>query len=345
MQFINYKSLFICLFILLLNTPNILAQKNYYEDAEYLNNNTNIVDLINHTINEPKESSKIFYTIDLGRKEKWRPLIGEISSKSFINPIDDIALEIIEIHFFKTDPPNLVDLKIFFDVSDRYYSENIRIVAISGQGWEINNISNSGMAIITNVEYKKYLSDYINIYVVINNQSKFKERSFKIYNRDAVYFNTEIKLDKLYEFKSFNYQLPYKLGSQEEIQTYKDYFDIYSDSIIFSNKIINNELVFNSYLQGDDYLGLNSFGEGIPKKIIDFSYSYDYQENTNAKIVEENRKSTSLAIKLFTASLIISLISLFCSFDLDKFKEKLQKSSSFIIRGLMKMWVNRKSQK
>lgn len=313
MQFTNYKLLIICLFLLLLNTPEILAQKNFYEDTEYLNNNKNIKELIINTINEPKESSKILYIIDLGRKEKSRPLIGEISYKSLINPTDDIALEIIEIHFFKTDPPNLVDLKIFFDVSDQYYSENIRIVAISGQGWEINKISNSATAVITNIEYKEYLSDYIKIVVEINNQSKFKERSFKIFNRDAVYFNTEIKLDKLYEFKSFNYQLPYKLGSQEEIQTYKNYFDIYSDSIVFSNKIINNELVFNSYLQGDDYLGLDSFGEGIPKKIIDFSYSYDYQENTNAKIVEENRKSTSLAIKLFTASLIISLISLLCT--------------------------------
>jgi len=99
-----------------------------------------------------------------------------------------------------------------------------------------------------------------------------------------------------YEFTRFDPELPSRFKTKAEANSYEELFDLHSDSKIISEQIIKNKINFKGWLKGENYNGSDSFKGLIPEKIIEFNYTYDYQEDINKGIAKETKKATKLTL-------------------------------------------------
>ena len=122
------------------------------------------------------------------------------------------------------------------------------------------------------------------------------------------------------------------------------------------------EVCYHSPFKGSDYYGNDSHCGLVPEKIMVFDYTYEYQEDVNAKIVEENRKATEqtlvkiersskessrLALTLFAISIFVSVVSLIISMYPKQFKPATSKFCQYTkgIAERYRKYRNRKKQK
>ena len=194
---------------------------------------------------------------------------------------------------------NLIGESIFFSIlSDQntfIENEKVKVVAVKALGWKILKWENDNGLSLENVENKPF-GHQILILVEIQEQSIWKGRNFKIYNRNSTLFETTMQVEDDYEFTRFDPELPTRFKTKAEANSYEDLLDLCSDSKIISEQIIKNKIKFRSWLKGKDYNGSNSFKGLIPEKIIEFNYTYDYQEDINKRIAKETKKATKLTL-------------------------------------------------
>ena len=318
----------------------VTVTRDYWENGTYLLNNPNIVENINKTTYQSNKIPTIRYEINLGRKESSRIMFNIINVDTYIDTSKNIAIERFEIIYVVNDlkNPNLVGEKIFFsncwlDPRCIESSRNTKIISVNAPGWEIVKYNESTTMILENKE-NKIFGNKIIVWVAIKEQNKFKRREFILYNREVIDFETTLTIDNNYEFTRFEPNLPYEFKSEKEIHSYADIWALERNSFVLSQHTIKNKIDFIVRLKGDDYEGQDLF-QLKPEKVIEFDYSYDYQEDVNAKIVEENRESTNqtleqikeesrnstnLALILFGFSVLISILSLICSLFPEKSK-------------------------
>ena len=274
---------------------------NYWENQDYLLNNTDIAKNINEIIKESNEIPKIKYEINLDRNEHRRIIGGGLYVETDIDVKQNLAIDKFEIDFYVDNVmnPNLIGESILFEILGQDFVKDMGIVAVNAPGWEITSWDQYAV-MLTNLE-NEIFGNKIFIWVAIKNQSNFKGREFFIKNRHILDFESKIKINEDYKFTQFSPNL----------------WEPYTESEIISQQVINNKINFFALLYN------------VKERFIEFDYSYDYQEDINAKIVEENRKSTNqtleqikeesrnstnLALKLFGISIIISILSFIISF-------------------------------
>lgn len=313
----------------------VTVTRDYWENGTYLLNNPNIVENINKTTCQSNKIPTITYEINLGRKESSRIMYNIINVDTYIDTNKNVAIERFEIIYVVNDlkNPNLVGEKIVFsncllDPRCIESSRNTKIISVNAPGWEIVKYSENIAGMILENKENKIFGNKIIVWVAIKEQNKFKRREFILYNRDVVDFESTITVDGTYEFTRFEPNLPYEFKPEEEIRSYADIWALERNSFVISQHIIKNKIDFIVRLKGGDYEGQDLF-QLKPEKVIEFDYSYDYQEDINAKIVKENgestnqtlqqikeesRNSTNLALILFGISIIISLSSRISSF-------------------------------
>jgi hypothetical protein len=333
--YLSMKKIFLIsiIFIFIFVPLYVGAVMGEWQDTDYLSKNPSVGESLDVAPHQFEDINTIKYDIDLGRKEKSRIIFSAINVDTYINTSKDTVIERFKITYYVDDitNPDLIGEKIFFNYCagfDKKYIEsckNTKIVAVNAPGWEINNTST--FAALENKE-SKILGNIIYVWVAVKDQSKFKRREFSLYNRDVVDFKTSITIDDNYEFTRFEPSLPYEFKPEDELNSYVDLWDLERNSFVILQQIIKNKIDFVVRLSGDNYLGSNSFSYGKPKKVIEFNYSYDYQEDVNAKIVEENKNSTNStlsqiknesqksihwAIFLFVITFITSICSLYVS--------------------------------
>ena len=352
-------STFISIILLALITPRAVTAEalkatDYWEDSVYLSNNSELKKNIKESFAESKKFPKIIYTIDLGRKENERIVIGDIKIETSINIEKNSAIEKIKINYLveKLKEPNLIGQNISFYVSsDQNYivgQKEIKIIAVKAPGWEISRFD-SDWILLENTKNELF-GNQILILIEIQEQGNWKGRYFKIFNRNSILFEATMYIGDGYEFVRFDPELPTRFKTREEASSYEQLFELHGDSTIISEQIIKNKINFTSWLKGENYIGSQTFKGLMPKKIIEFNYTYDYQEDINKKVAEETEKatkitldkifakskeSTCLALILFGLSLVLWLISMLKNRTarligkiLDSFKKQFQKIRS-----------------
>ena len=242
---------------------------------------------------------KLKYKIDLGRKQTSRKLTGFIDVQTYIDIEKNTAVDRIDLHFMVDDvtAPGLMGENIAFVVSGDE-AKSVEILHVSAPGWKFM-ISCNQWIYLENIREESFGSIVV-VFVLVKDQDKFKGRSFEIFNRNALQFDALIKLSEGYNFLSFDETLPYDTPRREDVKTLEDTLISYTKSSVTSKQITMDTVKLCSRLIGSDYHGNEKIGSNIPKKVIKCGYTYDYQEDINARIVKESAsqlKKTLLAIQ------------------------------------------------
>lgn len=282
--------------------------KDLWQDESYPFESNSFQEFKKILPKKDKDILKIQYYIDLGRQKNSRIVFSGLNITTYIDTEKDIAFDHIQINFLDRDRtnPDLIGERLYLYQLTHLCANNIKIINVVAPGWSIIKHINHSSVLLENIE-NKYFGSQIDIVIEISEQSKFKGRDFKIFNRDAITFKSFTKIDNSHEFLWINLNLPHKFKPLTEVKKQEDLWDFYTESSIHSQNITKNIFSFFATLKGTDYTGGNSFSGLKPEKIIDFNYTYDYQEDTNKKIVEESNLATILALVLFGVSILFNI--------------------------------------
>lgn len=356
--------------LILFSLPSPSRTESYidiYIDTSILSQDSTFSDYFRDKFDLREEITKIKYYIDLGRKENRRITLGSIKVRTTIDIEQNTAYEIIELHYVqemmdisnvdsgkssveRKFVPDLVGEHIYFhlETSDRNsgnWAKDLSIVSVEAHGWRITVHGSAKEIVLLEKLEDKPLGNRVYFACEIRNQDRYRGRQFDVYNRDVIGFDANIKISGDYEFIAFNPTLPYKSKAEDGTNSPEDYYDIYTDSKIMSNQVTRNKIHYSAWLQGNDYLGGDSHGGLVPEKLISFDYTYEYQEDVNAKIVEENKKATEqtlgkiedtsvtstwLAIGLFGISIVVSVCGVIISTHPVWFKSKISRIPYFL---------------